>query len=91
MWLGWSYIAKVFGPGSWHEPGPLLLASPRGALEVIGPGSCHEPGPMLLDEPGSMAGPDEPGPLAGIGPAWPFEPGWMGFGGRIKEVFSTSA
>ena len=88
--LGLYSQGEVFDPGSWHEPGSMLLAATRDALEVIGPGLCHQPGPMIQNEPGCLASPDEPGWMAGIGPELQFERGWMRFGARIKDLFSTS-
>ena len=51
---------RGIGPGSWHEPGPTLRATPRVRLWSFGPGSCQEPGPMSPTEPGPMIH----GPLA---------------------------
>ena len=46
---------------------------------------------MTQNEPGCLESPDEPGWMAGIGPELQVERGCMGFGARIKDLFSTSA
>jgi hypothetical protein len=68
---GWVSIysqGRVFDPGSWHEPGPMLHREPRAMLGGIAPGSCHKPGPILRNEPGPAIKRHEPGLMPVIGP-----------------------
>ena len=57
----------AFGPGSSHQPGPMVVGQEQGQLVPIRP---TNPGPK---------GPDEPGPMAHVArPApWAHEPGPM--------------
>ena len=85
----WPRAAPPFGPGSWHQPGPMPTFSPSW---------CHQPGPKVsFRQPrgreAETFGPGwwhQPGLKGGIGPGWCHEPGPKALPARGQKFSPTS-